>query len=110
MAPLNIYSRHVTALDQQFHFEDKESSSVKSIEQDFDDEALEHVITIEYRVKVSEEPDPQLSRNTAKEVCEPMRRSWMHGVTACGRWWKSTQTSTSTCDFGIWFNFELLVP
>lgn len=59
---LPIYPRHVTALDQQFHFEDRESSSVKSIERDFDDETLEHVITIEYRVKVPEAPDPQIKQ------------------------------------------------
>ncbi|MNJ94514.1 hypothetical protein D3C87_122140 [compost metagenome] len=58
MSLLPIYPRHVTALDLQFNFEDRESSSVKSIEQDFDDETLEHVITIEYRVKVAEAPDP----------------------------------------------------
>jgi hypothetical protein len=62
MASLKIYSRHVTALDQQFHFEGREFSSVKSIEQDFDDETLEHVITIEYRVKVSEAPDPRVKQ------------------------------------------------
>jgi hypothetical protein len=62
MASLKIYPRHVTALDQQFQFEDRESSSVKSIEQDFDDETLEHVINIEYRVKVSEEPDPPIKQ------------------------------------------------
>ena len=45
MTLVPIYPRHVTALDQQFHFEDAESSGVKSIEQDFDDETLEHVIT-----------------------------------------------------------------
>lgn len=62
MASLNIYPRHVTALDQQFRFDDRESSSVKSIEQDFDDETLEHVITIEYRVKVPESPDPRIKQ------------------------------------------------
>ena len=43
MTLVPIYPRHVTALDQQFHFEDAESSGVKSIEQDFDDETLEPV-------------------------------------------------------------------
>lgn len=62
MKQLPIYPRHVTALDQQFHFEDKESSSVKSIEQDFDYGTLEHVITIVYRVKVSEAPDPPIKQ------------------------------------------------
>ncbi|MNJ98644.1 hypothetical protein D3C87_164110 [compost metagenome] len=62
MASVNIYPRHVTALGQQFHFEDAESSSVKSIEQDFDYETLEHVITIEYRVKVAEAPDPRIKQ------------------------------------------------
>ncbi|MFC7288169.1 hypothetical protein ACFQPC_08995 [Herminiimonas glaciei] len=62
MRQLPIYPRHVTALDQQFSFEDTESSSVKSIEQDFDDETLEHVITIEYRVKVAEAPDPRIKQ------------------------------------------------
>lgn len=60
MRQLPVYPRHVTALDLQFHFEDKESSNVKSIEQDFDYETLEHVITIEYRVKVPESPDPRI--------------------------------------------------
>lgn len=62
MASLNIYPRDVTALDQQFSFEDTESSSVKSIVQDFDDDTLEHVIAIEYRVKVSEAPDPRIKQ------------------------------------------------
>lgn len=62
MKQLPIYPRHVTALDQQFHFEDRESSSVKSIKQTFDDETLEHVITIEYRVKVVEAPDPPIKQ------------------------------------------------
>ncbi|WP_076591788.1 hypothetical protein [Herminiimonas arsenitoxidans] len=60
MRQLPIYPRYVTALDMQFHFEDRESSSVKSIEQDFDCETLEHVITIEYRVKVPDAPDPRI--------------------------------------------------
>ena len=62
MTLVPIYPRHVTALDQQFHLEDAESSGVKSIEQDFDDETLEHVITIEYRVKVSEAPDTRIKQ------------------------------------------------
>ena len=62
MKKLPIYPRHVKALDQQFQFEDSESSSVNSIEHDFDDETLEHVITIEYRVKVPEAPDPQIKQ------------------------------------------------
>lgn len=62
MKQLTIYQRHITALDQLFHFEDRESSSVKSIERDFDDETLEHVITIEYRVKVTEAPDPLIEQ------------------------------------------------
>lgn len=63
---LPIYPRHVTALDQQFNFGDKESSSVKSIEQDFDDETLEHVITIEYRVKALEVLDLQIKQEYSK--------------------------------------------
>lgn len=62
MSQRPIYTRNVRALDTQFHFEGKESSSVKSIEQDFDDETLEHVINIEYRVKVVEAPDPQIKQ------------------------------------------------
>lgn len=66
MSLLPIYPRHVTALDTQFHFEGRESSSVKSIEQDFDDEKLEHVVTIEYRVKVSEAPDPRIKQECSE--------------------------------------------
>ena len=62
MSLVPIYPRHAAALDLQFDFEDGESSSVKSIEQDFDDETLEHVITIEYRVKVVEAPDPRIKQ------------------------------------------------
>lgn len=76
MSQLPVYPRHVTALDLQFHFEDRESSSVKSIEQDFDHETLEHVITIEYRVKVSEAPDPQIERRYSERAVRAWEEIW----------------------------------
>ena len=49
---MNKWNRLLAALDEVFGFPDKVSSKFRKLSQDFDERTNEHVILIEYRVKV----------------------------------------------------------
>jgi hypothetical protein len=49
---MNKWNRLLTTLDQVFGMNNKERSTLKKISQDFDEKTNEHIIMIEYRVRV----------------------------------------------------------
>ena len=49
---MNKWNRLLATLDQVFGMNNKERSTFKKISQDFDEKTNEHVIVIEYRVRV----------------------------------------------------------
>ena len=49
---MNKWNRLLATLDQVFGMKNKERSTFKKISQDFDEKTNEHVIVIEYRVRV----------------------------------------------------------
>lgn len=49
---MNKWNRLLACLDQVFGMNNKERSTFKKISQDFDEKTNEHVIVIEYRVRV----------------------------------------------------------
>ena len=49
---MNKWNRLLAMLDQVFGFENKIKSNFKKVSQDFDERTNEHVILIEYRVRV----------------------------------------------------------
>jgi hypothetical protein len=61
---MTMWNKLLTTLDQLFRYPDKASSKVKKLQQGFDNRTQEHVIWIEYRVKVRNavppRPDPRL--------------------------------------------------
>ncbi|MDO9405591.1 MAG: hypothetical protein Q7T87_16275 [Polaromonas sp.] len=50
---MNTWNKLVAYLDATFGFPNRVSSNVKKLSQGFDNNAQEHVIWLEYRVKVS---------------------------------------------------------
>jgi hypothetical protein len=57
---MTAWNEFVAVLDQMIGFGNKVSSSVKTLEQWFDDQTSEHVTLLEYRIKVSKSPLPPL--------------------------------------------------
>jgi len=49
---MNKWNRLLASLDQVFGMNNKERSTFKKISQDFDEKTNEHVVVIEYRVRV----------------------------------------------------------
>jgi hypothetical protein len=49
---MNKWNQLLATLDQVFGMKNKERSTFKKISQDFDEKTNEHVIVIEYRVRV----------------------------------------------------------
>ena len=49
---MNRWNRLLASLDRVFGMNNKERSTFKKISQDFDEKTNEHVIVIEYRVRV----------------------------------------------------------
>ena len=49
---MNKWNRLLATLDQVFGMNNKERSTFKKLSQDFDEKTNEHVIVIEYRVRV----------------------------------------------------------
>ena len=49
---MNKWNRLLASLDRVFGMSNKERSTFKKISQDFDEKTNEHVIVIEYRVRV----------------------------------------------------------
>jgi len=49
---MNKWNQLLTTLDQVFGMKNKERSTFKKLSQDFDEKTNEHVIVIEYRVRV----------------------------------------------------------
>jgi hypothetical protein len=52
---MNAWNRLLTALDEVLGFPNKTNSNVKKIKQAYDNRTNEHVIWLEYRVRVSNE-------------------------------------------------------
>ncbi len=50
---MNKSNKLLVMLDRVFGFDDKEKSKFRKISQDFDERTNEHVIMIEYRVRVA---------------------------------------------------------
>ena len=50
---MNKWNQLLTTLDQVFGMKNKERSTFKKLSQDFDEKTNEHVIVIEYRVRVA---------------------------------------------------------
>ena len=50
---MNKWNRLLATLDAVFGMKGRESSKFKKLSQDFDEQTNEHVIVIEYRVKVA---------------------------------------------------------
>jgi hypothetical protein len=57
---MTTWNEFLTVLDQTIGFGNKVSSSVKTVDQWFDDQASEQVVLLEYRIKVEKPPLPEL--------------------------------------------------
>jgi hypothetical protein len=64
----SIYSNLLTVLDQQFIFKHRTSSSVKRLTVGFDHKTQENIVTLEYRVKVSDEHEDSLGDDDYSNV------------------------------------------
>ena len=68
---MNAWNRLLITLDETLGFPNKISSKVKKIKQAYDNNTNEHVIWLEYRVRVSNDevpkPNPQQAQAKAQE-------------------------------------------
>lgn len=74
---MNGWNKLLVLLDLLFGFPNKAASKVKKVQQAFDNRTQEHVIWIEYRVRVNNtqapSPDPKLVRASADRKMGLMR-------------------------------------
>jgi hypothetical protein len=74
---MNGWNKLLVLLDSLFGFPNKAASKVKKVQQAFDNRTQEHVIWIEYRVRVNNAqpptPDPKLVRASADRKMALMR-------------------------------------
>lgn len=74
---MNGWNKLLALLDAMFGFPNKEGSKVKKVQQAFDNRTQEHVIWIEYRVRVNNaqppKPDATLVKVTSDRTMALMR-------------------------------------
>jgi len=74
---MNGWNKLLVLLDSLFGFPNKAASKVKKVQQAFDNRTQEHVIWLEYRVRVNNaqapSPDPKLLRASADRKMALMR-------------------------------------
>ena len=63
---MNKWNRLLATLDQVFGMNNKERSTFKKLSQDFDEKTNEHVILIEYRVRVKGTVKSTPRKNTGR--------------------------------------------
>lgn len=75
---MNGWNKLMVLLDSLFGFPNKAASKVKKVRQAFDNRTQEHVIWIEYRVRVNnaqpQTPDPKLVPASADRKMALMRK------------------------------------
>ena len=74
---MNGWNKLLVLLDSLFSFPNKAASKIKKVQQAFDNRTQEHVIWIEYRVRVNNaqapSPDPKQLRASADRKMALMR-------------------------------------
>ena len=71
---MNKWNRLLATLDQVFGMKNKERSTFKKLSQDFDEKTNEHVIVIEYRVRVKGTVKSTPRKNSGKRQLAFLRQ------------------------------------
>jgi hypothetical protein len=71
---MNKWNRLLATLDQVFGMKNKERSTFKKISQEFDEKTNEHVIVIEYRVRVKGTVKSTPRKNTGRRQLAFLRQ------------------------------------
>ena len=71
---MNKWNRLLASLDRVFGMSNKERSTFKKLSQDFDEKTNEHVIVIEYRVRVKGTVKSTPRKNTGRRQLAFLRQ------------------------------------